>query len=385
MEHLPEQPEPSLGGGLGDRISDGEPTTRQVPDTTMDSQLMEGITYLEHLALGVSLDSGPMEGTSCLEPLEQSILQSSWIARPHNGVIKQKSEWKPVITPASSYTLDNRPMEGITYLEHPALGVSLDSGPTEGAPCLEPLEQSVLSSSLAVRPVEGITKKVSDWKPVINPVISYTLDSQLMEGITYLEGSALGVSLDSRSTEGAPCLEPLEQSVLSSSLAARPVKGVAEKVSDRKPVINPVQNINPYGRPMDGITYPEHLAPGVSLDSRFSTGMLQGKPLPSLVHKILLVARPQVGLKTSHWKPVINPVMDISTEFLHVKKFPYPAPLEQSVLGVLPEIRTDETDGFKCPSRTTQLYCEQSGLQSSARTMSETEIVNQADVNDDMN
>ena len=88
---------------------------------------MEGITYLEHLALGVSLDSRPMEGTSCLEPLEQSILQSSWIARPRNGVIKQKSEWKPVITPASSYTLDSRPIEGITYLERPALGVSLDS------------------------------------------------------------------------------------------------------------------------------------------------------------------------------------------------------------------------------------------------------------------
>ena len=175
------------------------------------------------------------------------------------------------------------------------------------------------------------------------------------------------------------------QSVLSSSLAARPIEGVAEKVSDRKPVINPVQNINPYGRPMEGITYPEHLAPRVSLDSRFSTGMLQGKPLPSLVHKISVVARPQVEIKTSHWKPVINPVMDISTEFLHVKKFPYPAPLEQSVLGVLPEIQTDETDGLNCPSQTTQLYCEQSGLQSSARTISETEIVNQADVNDDMN
>ena len=55
---------------------------------------------------------------------------------------------------------------------------------------------------------------------MINPVISYTLDSQLMEGITYHERSARGVSLDSRPTEGAPCLEPLEQSVLSSSLAA---------------------------------------------------------------------------------------------------------------------------------------------------------------------
>ena len=146
-------------------------------------------------------------------------------------------------------------------------------------------------------------------------------------------------------------------------------------------MINPVHPV----RPMEGIMYPEHLAPGVPLDSRFSTGMLQVKPLPSLVHKILLVARPQVEIKTSHWKPVINPVMDINTDDLHVKKFPYPAPLEQSVLGVLPEIRMDETDGLKCPSRTTQLYCEQPDLQSSARTMSETEIVDQTDVNDDMN
>ena len=74
-------------------------------------------------------------------------VDSSWIARPRNGVIREKSEWKPVITPASSYTLDSRPMEEITYLERPALEVSLDSGPAEGASCLEPLEQSVLGLS----------------------------------------------------------------------------------------------------------------------------------------------------------------------------------------------------------------------------------------------
>ena len=116
-----------------------------------------------------------------------------------------------MINPAISYTMDSRPMEGITHLEHSALGVSLNSGPTEGASCLEPLEQSVLSSSLVVRPVEGATEKVADWKPVINQVISYALDSQLMEGTIYLERSALGVSLDSGPTEGASCLEPLEQ------------------------------------------------------------------------------------------------------------------------------------------------------------------------------
>ena len=179
-----------------------------------------------------------MEGMSCLEPLEQSILQSSWIARPRKCVMKERSEWKLVINPASSYTLDSRPIEGITYLERSALRVSLDSGPMEGASCLEPLEQSVLGSSLAARPVECAKEKFSDWKPVINPAISYALDSRPMEGITYLESSALGVSLDSGPTEGAPCLEPLEQSVLSSSLAARPVEGVAEEVSDWKPVVN---------------------------------------------------------------------------------------------------------------------------------------------------
>ena len=62
LDHLPAQPEPSLGGGLGDRISDREPTARRVPDTTLDSQLMEGITHLEHLALRVSLDSDPWRG-----------------------------------------------------------------------------------------------------------------------------------------------------------------------------------------------------------------------------------------------------------------------------------------------------------------------------------
>ena len=107
---------------------------------------------------------------------------------------------------------------------------------------------------------------------------------------------------------------------------------------------------------MEGITYPEHLAPGVSLDSRFRAGMLKVEPLPSLVHKISLVARPQVEIRTSHWKPVINPVMDINTDDLPMKKFPYPEPLEQSVLGVLAAIRTDETDRLKCPTRTSQLY-----------------------------
>ena len=195
----------------------------------------------------------------------------------------------------------------------------------------------VLSSSLAARPVEGVTEKVSDWKPVINPAISYTLDSRPMEGITYLERSALGVSLDSGPTERGSCLEPLEQWVFSSSLAARPVEGVAEKVSDWKPVINPVQDINPDGRPMEGTAYLEHSSLGVSLDSGLMEGMLCMEPL------------------------------------------------DQSVLGVLSVGRPEETDMPERPALASQTHHEQACFTLSARLMPDTDIVHNTDVSTDKN
>ena len=45
LEHPLARPESSLSDGLVERISDGEPAARQVPDTTLDSRPMEGITY----------------------------------------------------------------------------------------------------------------------------------------------------------------------------------------------------------------------------------------------------------------------------------------------------------------------------------------------------
>ena len=133
-------------------------------------------------------------------------------------------------------------MEWTTYPEHLALGVSLDSRLTEGASCLEPLEQLVHSSSLAVRPIEGVTENVLDWKPVINPAVSYILDGRPMEGTTYPDHLALEVALDSRLMEGASCLEPLDQLVFGLSLTARPVEGVAVKSLEGQPVMQPVQD-----------------------------------------------------------------------------------------------------------------------------------------------
>ena len=126
---------------------------------------------------GPSSDCRPMEGALCLEPVDQSILLSSWTVSPCNCVIEQKSECEPVITPAVCYYLDSRPMEGMIYLEHSAPGVSLDSWPMERV----------------------VIKQKSEWEPVITPAVNNNLDSRPMEGMTYL---ASGVSLDSWPMEG---------------------------------------------------------------------------------------------------------------------------------------------------------------------------------------
>ena len=122
LEHPLTRPDSSLGDGLVEKISDWEQAARPVPDTTLDGRLREGNTYLEHSAAGVSLDSGLMEGMSCLEPLKQSIIHSPFVARPSICVMEVISEWKPVIHPVHSYTLDGRLREGNTYLERSALG-----------------------------------------------------------------------------------------------------------------------------------------------------------------------------------------------------------------------------------------------------------------------
>ena len=115
---------------------------------------MEGNTYWERSALGVSLDSGPMEGASCLELLEQSVLSSTLVVRQVEGVTKIVSDCKPVINPVQNITPDGRPMEGTTYPEHPVLGVSLDSGLRVGVSSIEPTRQSVLNTLLVIRPDE---------------------------------------------------------------------------------------------------------------------------------------------------------------------------------------------------------------------------------------
>ena len=148
-------------------------------------------------------------------------------------------------------------------------------------------------------------------------------------------------------------------------------------------MINPVQDITPDGRPVEGTTYPEHLAPGVSLDSGLKAGMSNLEPLPLLVHKTSLVARPQVEITTSHCSE--HPALGVSLDSRLMNELLCPEPLEQSVLGALPAIRTNEMDRPKRPTLALQLHHEQLCFQSAAWPMSVPDIVNHTDINDDIN
>ena len=73
---------PRIGDRLVEGISDKEPTVCQVPGSALEVNLWRGITQPEHQALGASSNCRPMEGSSCLEPVEQLILLSSWTVSP---------------------------------------------------------------------------------------------------------------------------------------------------------------------------------------------------------------------------------------------------------------------------------------------------------------
>ena len=270
-----------------------------VPSYTLDGRLREGNTYLERSALVVSLDSGLTQGTSCLEPREQSVLSLSLVAQTVEGITEKVSDWKPVINPVQDITPDGRPMDGTAYPEHSALEVSLDSGLRAGMSSLEPLQQSVLNTSLVAQPEAEIM--TSDWKPVINQVQDITPDGRPMEGTAYPEHSALGVSLDS------------------GLMVAPPDGGSRKEFANSDVVAHPVLDINLDGRPMEGNTYMEPSALGVSLDSGLMEGMSHLEPL----EQVLSVVRPdetdtpecpalasKMNHKRSRFKSSARPMLD---------------------------------------------------------------------------
>ena len=208
----------TLDGGLVEKISGWEPAAHPVLNATLDGRHMEVTTTLENSVLVESLDSRLTEGMLSPERLEQSVLNTLLVARPMEGYtetnplehstlasqldygpsnLQKLSDWEPAAHQVPNTTLDGRPMEGTTKLEHSVLVESLDSGLTEWMLSLEPLEQSVLNTLLVSQPTEGST----ETKPPEHSALALQLDY----GHSNLESLArpmVDVSLDRRPMEG---------------------------------------------------------------------------------------------------------------------------------------------------------------------------------------
>ena len=148
--------------------------------------------------------------------------------------MQKLSDWELAAHPVSDATLDGRPKEGTTNLEHSVLVESLASRLTEGMLSLEPLEQSVFNTLLVARPTEGSTETT--------PPERLALASQLDYGHLNLESLArpmLDVALDRRSMEGLAVPLPVE----SLGLAMAPTSEPMEALSVSRPLEHSVLDI----------------------------------------------------------------------------------------------------------------------------------------------
>ena len=230
------------GEGITD-ISDWEPLAHPVPDTTLDGRPMKGTTNLEHLVLVGSLDSGLMAGMSRLEPFEQSVLNKLLVARPGDGITEKISDWEPVAHPVPDTSLDDRPMEGTTNLEHSVLVGSLDSGLIAGMSSLEPLEQSVLSTLLVARPVEVLTETDTPERSALASQLDYGQSNLELSARPMLDPIQDGYAeLDTDPSERSAPMTHVDFGLLQLDAQSRPMVNVAlgrypmEGITDPLPV-----------------------------------------------------------------------------------------------------------------------------------------------------
>ena len=136
---------------------------------------------------------GPDEEFQVLDPLEH-------LVPDHADPAGQHAVFQDVLEP----------------LEHSVLDTSLDGRPLVGFPVLGSLEHSVLKMTLD----GGHAEMTIDGEPFAHSVLDVALDGRPMEGIPVLEPlkhSVLVGALDSGLMEGMSHLEPLEHSVLNAA------------------------------------------------------------------------------------------------------------------------------------------------------------------------
>ena len=205
------------------------------------ADVQDTVESLEHSVLDYILDGRHMEGITCPELLEYTLKLLDTTL--DGGLIEKISDWELAAHPVPDATLDGRPMDGTTTLEHSVLVESLDSRPMEGMLSPEPWEQQMLNTLLVARPMEGYTE--------MNPAERSAPASQLDYGHSNLRKfseSVLNTLLVARPTEGSTETTPPERSALASQLDYGHL--------NLEPLARPMLDVALYRRPTEGLAVP---------------------------------------------------------------------------------------------------------------------------------
>ena len=159
---------------------------------------MEGTTYLEHSALGVSLDSGLMAGMSRPEPLEQSVFGTLLVARPVDALTETDTPERPALASQVNYEdsklkLSARPMLDPDQVDNADLDTDLS-------------EHSAPMTDLDLRFLQLDAQSC--------PPVNDALGRRPMEGITdpcMVELLGFALAPDSRHVKYSPSPRPVEQ------------------------------------------------------------------------------------------------------------------------------------------------------------------------------
>ena len=166
-------------------------------------------------------------------------------------VISKQREWKPVIFPPDSYTLDSQPMVGTTYLERPAPAVYLDSWLMEGASYPEPhVDWEVLSSKPSLNNVAIVKMVDTDASDDVN--------TQLPENVTLMPTPMTAPAW--------PCVESPRSSTAKHDMVNRRKDSREIEMTrpdNTPPMIDPIvtqknmpENLTPVSTPMTSLTWP---------------------------------------------------------------------------------------------------------------------------------
>ena len=163
--------------GVAVKNLEGKPVIQPVQDSIPGGQPMEGTTYLEYPALGVSLDSRLREGMSRTETLKQSVLGEGSIVRPEAADMSERHHKQ------TCFKLSARPMPDIDIVHNADVSTDMNTDrPENSAPRNNSdvnLFKRNVQDTQEGRPMEGMTKSCQEELSGVELAVAGTDKEQL--------------------------------------------------------------------------------------------------------------------------------------------------------------------------------------------------------------